>query len=93
MRNIYDTYDETTSISDIIPFSVWSDIPLLDRGHKETGGVSFAGETLDNFLAETEQSESGSFLCFIESMIMCDVAVEYNGVMYPSEDDIILIGG
>jgi len=41
----------TQTIKEVIPESKWASIELVD-GPGESGGISYVGETLDNFMGE-----------------------------------------
>ena len=52
-------------------------IELRDACKKETGGICYKGETLDNFMAECELDLKSPFDCLIEAMEECDVTFGY----------------
>ena len=63
-------------ICEVIPTDMWEKIELFDRCEKETGGIAYVGETLGNFIAETELTPFDSFDELREAMIECDVVMK-----------------
>lgn len=45
----------TQTIKEVIPESKWASIELVD-GPGEGGGISYVGETLDNFMGECDMT-------------------------------------
>lgn len=62
------------SIKDVIPEEKWDTIELKDAGKKSTGGISYAGETLDNFIGEVNLTGDSDWKELIDAMEVCDVA-------------------
>ena len=65
--------EDGKTIKDVIPEDKWASIELVD-GEGEGGGISYAGETLDNFLAECEMNGSESFSELKKAFKECGVA-------------------
>lgn len=67
----------SSMICEVIPCDMWEKIELHDAGNKESGGVSFFGETLADFIGDCGLSPYDSYDALKEAMMDCDVRIEF----------------
>lgn len=63
-------------ICEVIPVELWDKIELHD-GELETGGITYVGETLDNFIAECNFDPCDSYDELKDAMKACNVTMEF----------------